>query len=203
MSEAELESISSRPVRRAQRRVELLDSTLALIRRDGPFVSMDRIAAECGVTKPIIYRYFGDRQGLVREVSCRLVAMFATEMNHAVTGATTARSHLAATMDAYLAVVERETNLYRFINHHTSIERRDLFGRLLAEQFTAGFDFWLRGSSTPPEAARTWASALVGILHNASDWWAGEHTMTRAELVGHLMALVWDGLGHVPYDDRG
>jgi AcrR family transcriptional regulator len=163
-------------------------------------VSMDRIATECGVTKPIIYRYFGDRDGLVKEVACRLVAEFATEMHQAIAPTTTARGQLAATMDAFLSVVERETNLYRFINHHTSIERRDLFGRLVAEQFAAGMDHWLQGASVPPAAARTWGYALVGILHFASDWWSGEPTLSRAELVDQLMTLVWDGLGHVPYD---
>jgi AcrR family transcriptional regulator len=203
MPEAEMESTVSRPARRAQRRAELLDRTLALIRREGPLVSMDRIAAECGVTKPIIYRYFGDREGLVREVACRLVAEFAVEMHKAVAPTTGPRAQLAATLDAFLSVVERETNLYRFINHHTSIERRDLFGRLVAEQFANEFDHWLRGATVPPGAARTWGYALVGILHFASDWWSDEPTLSRPELVDHLMTLVWDGLGHVPYPGRG
>jgi hypothetical protein len=43
----------------------------------------------------------------------------------------------------------------------------------------------------------------VGILHFASDWWSGEPTLSRAELVDQLMTLVWEGLGHIPYDDRG
>lgn len=203
MSEAEVDSVPSRLVRRTQRRAELLDSTVALIRREGPLVSMDRIAAECGVTKPIIYRYFGDREGLVREVACRLVGEFASEMHNATGNTTSARAHLAATMDAFLSVVERESNLYRFINHHTSIERRDLFGRLVAERFATDFGHWLRGASVPQEAAHTWGYALVGILHFASDWWTGERSLTRADLVDQLMALVWDGLGHVRYPDRG
>jgi AcrR family transcriptional regulator len=202
MSEAHSETMPSPPQRRAQRRNELLDSTVALIRRDGPLVSMDRIAAECGVTKPIIYRYFGDREGLVKEVACRLVVEFGTEMHRAVGSVTSTQGHLRATMDAFLAVAERETNLYRFINHHTSVERRDLFGRLVAEQFIAELERRL-GDTVTPGASRTWGYALVGILHYASDWWTEERTMPRAELVDHLMALVWNGLANVGTDGRG
>jgi AcrR family transcriptional regulator len=186
------------PRRRAERRAELLRTTLALIRREGPRVSMDRIAAESGVTKQIIYRYFGDREGLVREVACCLVAEFSNEMLSATGPGDGPRQRLTATMDAFLAVVERESNLYRFINHYTSVERRDLFGRLLAEQFAAEFERRLSESPVPVEAARPWAYALVGILHFASAWWSGEGDMPRDELVEHLMALVWNGLGNMP-----
>jgi AcrR family transcriptional regulator len=193
---------ASRPQRRAQRREELLDNTVALIRREGPLVSMDRIAAECGVTKPIIYRYFGDREGLVKEVARKLVAEFTIEMCRALGPATGPRQHLMATMDSFLAVVERETNLYRFINHHTSVERRDLFGRLVAEQFAADMEHRLRDTDVPAGAPRTWGHALVGILHYASDWWTAEPTLTRAELVDQLMAMVWNGLANVGTEGR-
>jgi AcrR family transcriptional regulator len=202
MSEAPLETVPTRPQRRAQRRAELLDSTVALIRREGPLVSMDRIAAECGVTKPIIYRYFGDRDGLVKEVACRLVAEIGRELQGVLGPATSTRERLAATMDAFLAVVEKETNLYRFLNHHTSVERRDLFGRLIAEQFTAELEPRLRESALPAAAARPWAYALVGVLHFAGDWWTNERTMSRAELVDHLMVLVWDGLASLSPEPR-
>jgi AcrR family transcriptional regulator len=203
MSEAQFETMPSALQRRAKRRTELLDSTVALIRRDGPLVSMDRIAAESGVTKPIIYRYFGDRESLVKEVACRLVAEFSLEMMQAAGPASGPREHLRATMDAFLTVVERETNLYRFVNHHTSAERRDLFGRLVAEKFIAGLERGTRHVTVPPDAPRTWGYALVGILHYASDWWTDERSMTRAELVDHLMALVWNGLANVGADGRG
>jgi hypothetical protein len=129
------------------------------------------------------------------------VAEFSTEMHQALGPVTGPRQHLRATMDAFVTVVERETNLYRFINHHTSVERRDLFGRLVAEQFIAELDRRLR-DTVPPGASRTWGYALVGILHYASDWWTEERSMTRTELVDHLMSLVWDGLANVGTQGR-
>src|SRR5688572_14912533 len=49
---------------RAQRRRELVQSTLRAIRRQGPAVGMDEIAAEAGTSKTVIYRHFGGRTGL-------------------------------------------------------------------------------------------------------------------------------------------
>nr|MBO2503962.1 TetR family transcriptional regulator [Thermoanaerobacterales bacterium] len=40
---------------RSERRAELLDAAERAIRRTGPKASMDEIAAEAGITKPILY----------------------------------------------------------------------------------------------------------------------------------------------------
>jgi AcrR family transcriptional regulator len=188
---------------RARRRTELVDATVALIRREGPLVSMDRIAAECGVTKPIIYRYFGDRYGLVNEVAGRLVGLMVAELLP-LAARRPFREHMTATVDAYLRVIEDEPNLYRFLSHQTSVERRDLFARLVADGVALDLESRLRVAGRPTEAARPWAFALVGMVQSAGDWWVrggrDDRPMSRAELAGHLMALVWDGLGPLDID---
>lgn len=51
-------------VRWNEQRARLLQSAQRAIHRSGPQISMDDIAAEAGITKPIVYRHFGDRRGL-------------------------------------------------------------------------------------------------------------------------------------------
>lgn len=48
--------------------MELLDAADQVIRRDGPSVSMEVIAAD---TKPILYRHFGDKGGLYTALAVR------------------------------------------------------------------------------------------------------------------------------------
>src|SRR5215469_15466783 len=48
-----------------QRRA-LIAAAQSAIRKKGPAVSMDDIAAEARAAKPILYRHFGDRAGLAR-----------------------------------------------------------------------------------------------------------------------------------------
>jgi AcrR family transcriptional regulator len=196
--------MSSERSTRARRRVELVDAAVALIRREGPLVSMDRIAAECGVTKPIIYRYFGDRYGLVNEVAGRLVGMMVAELLPLAARRPPFREHMTATVDAYLKVVEEEPNLFRFLSHQTSVERRDLFARMVADSVAADLEIRLRAAGRPTVAARPWAVALVGMVQFTGDWWIGggrdERPGSRAEVVEHLMTLVWDGLGGLDID---
>ncbi|MGW1149090.1 TetR/AcrR family transcriptional regulator, partial [Streptomyces sp. NPDC002454] len=47
-----------------RRRYELLEAADRVVLRDGPGASMNAIAAEAGITKPILYRHFGDKGGL-------------------------------------------------------------------------------------------------------------------------------------------
>ena len=42
-----------------------------MVLRDGPEASMNAIAAEAGITKPILYRHFGDKGGLYRALAKR------------------------------------------------------------------------------------------------------------------------------------
>src|SRR3954463_9018501 len=76
-----------RTARRAARRTELLEAAVRAIRRDGPGVSMDVIAAEAGVTKPIIYRHFGDRIGLATALADQFGAALVAELDDALTQA--------------------------------------------------------------------------------------------------------------------
>ncbi len=54
-----------------QRRRELLEAADRVVLRDGPQASMNAIAAEAGITKPILYRHFGDKGGLYSALAKR------------------------------------------------------------------------------------------------------------------------------------
>ena len=53
----------------------------------------------------------------------------------------------------------------------------------------------LRLAGRDPRAALPWAYGIVGLVHQAGDWWVDDQTMTREALVDHLVSLLWDGLG--------
>ncbi len=56
---------------KVDRRNELVDGTLDAIRLRGSNVSMDEIAAEIGVSKTVLYRYFVDKNDLTTAVMMR------------------------------------------------------------------------------------------------------------------------------------
>ena len=60
---------------KVERRTELVDGALEAIRTRGRDVSMDEIAAEIGVSKTVLYRYFVDKNDLTTAVMMRVLSI--------------------------------------------------------------------------------------------------------------------------------
>ena len=186
--------------RRAQKRVELLEAAIRAIRREGPGVSMREMAAEAGVTKPILYRHFGAKGGLYHAVAERYATELLDQIRSALARDLPSRDLLVATLDAYLGFLERETEVHRFLVERALPERPET-----GQAFLAGFrgqvaeelEKTLRDRLSPngrDEAAGPWAHALVGMAEFAGEWWLHQERMSRADLVEYLATLLWTGL---------
>jgi len=175
---------------RAARREELLDAAVAVVREQGPNVTMDQIAAACGVTKPIVYRHFGDRDGLVLAMALRFVDALIGALTPQLARRDAPRLLLESTIDAYLELLEHDGNLYRFLSLHEP-GKRDLVAGLVAEQV-----------ATDTTSATPWAYGLVGMVHFAGDWWTRAGTPDRATLVQQLTALAWSGFAGIGLDPQ-
>lgn len=187
---------------REERREAFVDAAVALIRRDGPFVTMEQIAAECGITKPVIYRHFGDRDGLVMNIAGRFVDQLVADLAPLMVSDAPAHALLLATIDTYLQLVERDTHLYRFLTNQAGADRRDLVARLVAEEVSIVLEHRMAAAGLDPAPARPWAYALVGMVHFAGDWWIDDRSVDRDELGELLATLVWDGLAQLDLDGR-
>ena len=186
--------------RRAERRQQLLKAAVSAIREIGPGVTMEQLANAGGVTKPILYRHFGDRDGLIGAIAERFSADLLSSVTAPLSSDADARALLRATVDAYVSFIERETNLYRFMVQHPP-ERSDgvpAMGGLvdlIARQVAQVAGERLRAAGRDSGAAVPWAYGIVGLVHQAGDWWVDDRTMSRDTLVGYLVSLLWDGLG--------
>ena len=181
---------------RAERREELLDAAIAVVREDGPTVTMDRIATACGVTKPIVYRHFGDRDGLVMAMALRFVAALVGVLTPRLARRDAPSTLLSSTIDAYLELIEADTNLYRFLSANEP-DKRDLLASLIADEVASVLEQLLADADLPTDGAKPWAYGLVGMVHFAGDWWARNGTPSRAELVDHLTTLLWSGFAGI------
>src|SRR3954471_15195336 len=109
MSRRTREPDADRAARREKRRTELLDAAVTAIRREGSTVSMEVIAAEAGVTKPIVYKHFGDRSGLAAAIGERFGSELVGTLESALHRTDLEPEQLVrATIDAYLEFVDRE-----------------------------------------------------------------------------------------------
>jgi AcrR family transcriptional regulator len=184
--------------KRERRRDELLDVADRVIQARGTAVSMDEIASEAGITKPVLYRHFGDKDGLYEALTQRYVDDLARALRPAV-ATDDPRSRLAAAIDAYLLYVEREPERYRFLLHAGEQPRT---GSIVAEfrrnhisncAFTAVEN--LEKAGLDPGFAEPWAQCVNGMVRAAGTSWLESRSLPRALLVEYLTTILWDGYG--------
>lgn len=161
---------------------------------------METIAREAGVTKPILYRFFGDRDGLLRALSERTADEVDARVRSALstTGGTVddPREVLRSTIAAYVSIIDTETDLYRFVTDRSGTAVGPAIGGLSAEiartvALVLGEELRARGRDSG--AAEPWAYGIVGMVHLAGDWWVRTRTLPREQLVTNLVDLLWDG----------
>ena len=187
--------------RRALRRAELLDAALIAIRRVGAGASMNDLAAEAGVTKPILYRHFGDRNGLVAALAERFTADLMADLQRALAAAQQdPHATVAATVDAFVAFIERDPEVYRLLVHRAvreqpgAVEALGGFLRQVGQAIAVVLGEQLRQAGADSGGAEVLAHGMVGLVHAAGDWWLEHQSMPRARLVAYVTELLWGGL---------
>ncbi|SHN24411.1 TetR family transcriptional regulator [Actinacidiphila paucisporea] len=187
-----------------RRRTQLLEAAERVVLRDGPEASMNAIAAEAGITKPILYRHFGDKSGLYRALAKRHTDALLATLRTALDSPGDRRDRVEATLHAYLSAIETRPQVYRFLmhpaetpsdekgfdvgRHSVPLLRRmgEDLGEVIAERLDLGPD--------TREVARVWGHGIVGMMYAAGDWWLGERPLSRDLLVRHLADLLWGRL---------
>jgi AcrR family transcriptional regulator len=143
---------------RAARRSALVEAAVAAIRQHGPTLGMDDVAAAAGTSKTVVYRYFTDRADLYLAV-CDHVAAALIDRMQAVLGEGAGRALLERAVDAYLAFVEDDPEVYRYVVHPPLLDRpvhadpvADLTA-LIGQRVGAVLAAWLPGGppAGPPQ----------------------------------------------------
>lgn len=176
-------------------RGQVLAAAMRAIRVHGPDTTMDEIAAEATVTKPIVYRMVGDRAALTVALSEWLIDQIDLATTAARDGIEEPRAQFRASIRAYLGAVQEHTELFQFVNggqppalYRQLVERSarsmvELFG---AARLAVGLE---------PAGARTWAYALVGGLQTVTTMWQRDRFGDLDAVSDDLTRLMWDGLG--------
>ncbi len=164
----------------------------AVVLRDGPEASMNAIAAEAGITKPILYRHFGDKGGLYRALAKRhtdaLLAQSAGRAGRPRPAAGPGRGHPGrlpardrgppaglplpdAPVRRGQRVRDRASTSAR---HSAPLLRRlgEELAKVIADRVDLGPDSELM--------ARVWGHGIVGMMHAAGDWWLRRTPLLRA-----------------------
>ena len=183
----------------SDRRERLLAAADRVVQRDGSAASMNVIAAEAGITKPILYRHFGDKGGLYRALAERHIEDLLARLRAALVtrGGVRARTH--ATVEAYLTSVEEQPQVYRFLLERAAVEEPDVRGQVVGfvrrfgDELAVGIGNEPELGDVDPQRAIVWAHAIAGMVQATGDWWLGHPEVPRKVVVEELVALLWEG----------
>ena len=160
--------------------------------------SIEAIAASAGVTKPLVYRHFGSKEGVY--LACLRRARSQMEDMLAEGWATTddLRGQLAAGADAYFRFVESDPARWRVLfggdaavpaavaeeatEMHLATERR--FVHLLRDTPAAADE----------QRVLAFCHAVGGAAHQLAQWWLRTPGISREQLVEWYVAMTWEGV---------
>jgi AcrR family transcriptional regulator len=150
---------------------------------------MHQIAAAAHTSKPVIYRYFADKEDLYRAVAQRVIAQVVAVLSR-VPHDSDPQTLMRASIDAYLELLEDNPQLFRFVTQHG----RGEYSAAVVDVLTAALGEQLRTIGLDPAGAQPWGAAVVGFIRSASLWWLDNpEAMTREQLREYLAALLWGG----------
>ena len=164
-------------------------------------VSMDEIAAASGISKPMLYEYFGSKEGLLLACVERARGRLFEEIAAAVRQADEPERALRAGVEAFLSFADQQRATWvvlfgeggRFGETAGAIraEQSGLIAQLLRE---------LPGWTAEPDAEQLDAIAHVFVgAAEAVAFWAVDHPEVPLERVAdHLMAVLWPVVRELP-----
>ncbi|WP_051323866.1 TetR/AcrR family transcriptional regulator [Candidatus Solirubrobacter pratensis] len=181
---------------RAERERQMLDTAHALFAERGyAEVTMDEVAAEVGVTKPLLYNYFGNKERLF--LACMKPAGDALldTVVGAVQDAETPAEALRNGIHAFFAFLDSDRAAWRVLFDETlpasgAIPRRVAEYRdRLASLVTAA----LR-ERNPEPAVEPLSVALLGAAEALGRWWLRTEAMPAAKAADLLIRTLEPGL---------
>lgn len=186
------------PEARAAQRVKLLDASMDAIRRVGPDVSMDEMAAEAQVSKPVLYAEFGDKNGIAEAIAVELIERTERELVAAIAGTGTVDLHVALqlSIEGFLDIVTGEPQIYGFIFRSIRTNDKGLLDNALVRSLQRRFEL-VAGILTPgadPDLVRVVAHGTFAFMLGAIESWLGSPAPPRDELVERLVEILSNGL---------
>jgi len=183
---------------KVERRNELVDGTLEAIRHRGSNVSMDEIAAEIGVSKTVLYRYFVDKNDLTTAVMMRfaqttLIPNMAGALSSNLDGFDLTREIIRV----YVETVANEPEPYRFVMANSSASKNKVIAdseQIIARMLAVVLRRRMQRAGMDTRGVEPWAYMIVGGVQLATHSWMSNPRMTSNELIDYLTMLCWNAL---------
>jgi len=186
------------PEARAAQRARLLEAAFAAVRRHGPDVSVDQVAAEAGISKPVLYSEFGDKYGIADAMAVRLVEtgerVLMDEL--AERGDIELERALRLAVEAFFEIVTADPKVYAFIFRSIRGSDKGMLDNALMRSLQSRFEAVaaVLAPGASPEGLRLMAHGTFGFLLAAIESWDATRTPPREEAIDAIVTVLASGL---------
>jgi AcrR family transcriptional regulator len=189
----------------SERRTQLVEVAKHVFAEHGyDGASVEEIASQARVSKPIVYEHFGGKEGIYAVVvdreATRLLEMITSRLGPGLGG----REQVQSSAMAFLDYIEADPDGFRVLirDSPTGVSTGGMAGLLSdvaakAEEVLTGF---FAASGIDLAAAPLYAHALVGMVVYVGAWWSEERELPKEAVAAHLTALAYLGLSRLPRD---
>lgn len=179
---------------REARRAELVAAAVVAIDSFGPTASISEIAASAGVSKPVLYRYFTDKDDLYRAVG-RWGAEQVVELLVPVlldSDSLGMRDRVYAGCDAYLEFLDEHPQVFLLlVEHRTSDDPLADGKEQIAATIAKLMGDTLRRLNIDSAGAEPWAHGLIGMGLSVGEWYLRRDIMSRSATSAYLASFIW------------
>lgn len=179
-------------------REDVLNAAEVVIRRDGAGASLDAVAQEAGVTKPIVYDRVGGRAELANALAERLADRMVTAAGDSISQ-TNHHGALATLIEISLNTVAQNRELFLYVTSG-STEQNATSRLYLAQRSAMPLADALAKSRVSqgldPSVAVPWAYGIVGMLQMVSLWWISQEQESATQVATQIAELLAPGLGN-------
>ena len=184
-----------------ERREQLLDIGRRLFAERGlDGTSIEEIAAQAGVSKPVVYEHFGGKEGLYAVVVDREVGRFLTMATELLSGEDTMEKFELAAV-ALLHYIEDNSDGFRILVRDSNpASGSGTFASLISDiagQVEYILADVLKERGYDPKLAPVYSQMLVGMVAFAGQWWLDVRKPKLEEMAAHLVNLAWNGLSEL------
>ncbi|MCT2588052.1 TetR/AcrR family transcriptional regulator [Actinophytocola sp. S1-96] len=160
--------------------------------------SMDEIADRVGVSKPMLYEYFGSKEGLlvacIRQARTELLAATLT----AVEGVSSAEEAMRRGLTAFYEFIDSHRRSWELLRQEAAVAGQAAMDEIEAvRRQQTGVNATLFASFLPDLAQRdleAYAEIVVGACERLAMWYVGRDDVTAPDAAELVMRMVWYGL---------
>jgi AcrR family transcriptional regulator len=163
--------------------------------------SIEEIASQAGVSKPVVYEHFGGKEGLYAVVVDREVERLLTTVTGLLIEADHSREKFEAGMVALLRYIETNADGFRIlVRDSPPTSGSGTFGTLLSDIASQVDDImaeFLKSRGRDPKLAPMYSQMMVGMVASTGQWWLDARKPKLEIVASNLIDVAWSGLARL------